>query len=248
MSKRRLRRYTIHQKNIVRFRILFRNINESENFIKLLGDDSTNKTADIHFGLVQKPHGFEPHIAYEPRRGLKKSHRYLTPLSKEEAVNLLLQIFSMPDDAPPRISSVCNAIEMQVAQNWLSSARARAIRLPSHQRVKVFKEGPVKELVDKLLNADYPGDASVDVEELGQLSDEQLNDDDAFEWKYEDEIHARSLEIGFIEGPDHVLFFTPEGQVVELDIDAVMAFVNSLDKLPGIDEYFEELRARGIIS
>jgi len=168
-------------------------------------------------------------------------------MSKEEAVNLLLQIFSMPENPPPVVTSVRNRMELQSAMAWLRAAKEKANHLPVHRKVKVFKEGPAKTLVDRLLNADYPGNADIDVEEISRLSDEQLNNDEAFEWKYEDEIKNESLEMAFLESPDRVLFLTPEGQVIELHTDSVMAFVDSLERLPGIDEYFDELRKRGII-
>ncbi|MEW5747196.1 MAG: hypothetical protein AB1793_00200 [Candidatus Thermoplasmatota archaeon] len=247
MSKKRLRKVLIQDNGLIRFRILFRWCSDVESFVKALGDESTDGTIGIHLSIVSDDEGFAPHITYEKVRG-PNHHKPLRRMSKEEAMNLCLMIFSTPDAPCPLLSPNAGKKEFDSAVRWLRDAMRRAYRSPKHQKIRVFQNGPLRDLIVRMLNDNSPYYAGLDIHEIGQQLGKIRRIEDDLHWVYEDEVRADLLELGFMTDPERVLFLTPGDMILELNSKSVLDWAEALGHLPGMDEYLDELEKRGIIS
>jgi len=244
MSKKSSRKATVYANNLIRFRILLREISEAESLIKLTGDKSRFRDPYIHLGLVKTALGMEPHITYERPTDVQSKHRCLGPMSREQILNMTLMIFSTPESRPPKVTSVENKEEMEKARLWLRRTLRKIVHKPKHRRIKVFREGPAKDLISKLLNESLSGEITINLDEAKKLSKKDWTESDFLESRFEDEVKPAGLEIGFLENLTCVLFLSPGKPVVELHLRTLMRWIRSLDKLPGVREFLAEAQRR----
>lgn len=244
MGREPTRKLTVRTGSLVRYRVLIVEISEAERIIKLLGDSSSHHDPYLHLGLATRALAMEPHITFErPSEGQDK-HRYFRPMSREEMLMRSLTIFSTPESRPPRITSVENKEEMDRAYLWFRRASRRTIHIPRHRRIKVFKEGPAKELISRILNQSLSNHIDIDVDEAIKLSKKNWNEPDSLDTVYEDEIKPKGLEIGFLENPSRVVFLAPGKPVIEFSYKMLMRWIHSLDRMPGMREFLAEAQRR----
>lgn len=244
MSRKPTRRLTVRAGNLIRYRVLLREISETETIIKLLGDKSMHHDPYMHLGLANTALGIEPHITYEKPASSQERHRYFRPVSREEMLRRSLRLFSTPESRPPRVTSVENKIEMERAFLWFRKAAQRTIHMPKHRRIKVFKEGPTKSLISMILNDNLAGDITIDVDEAIKLSKTDWDEPDALDTVFEDEIKPDGLEIGFLERPYRVVFLSPGRPVIEFHYKMLMRWIHSLDRIPGMREFLADAQKR----
>jgi len=244
MSKKLVKRMTIVSGGVVLFKVVYRQITELETMLKV----HTDKDPSVHLGLVQKELGFEPHITYEETPSQSRAHKTCGFLTNEEFLNNYLVLFSEPGALPPRITSVTDKEEMKKMHLWLKAAAPRVLHPPMHRKVMVFKEGPLKEVIMQLLNRGNPYDFTFDVEEFIRREDERLTESEKFDWKFEDEVKPEGLEVGFLEHPSRFVIISSDAKVVEFNRNSFDRWCHCLEKLPGMKEFFDELKVRGMRS
>jgi len=219
-------------------------ITESETIIKLLGDESRHHDPYLHLGLANTALALEPHITYEKPARNQGKHKYFRPMSREEMLNRSLMLFSTPDSRSPRVTSIENKEEMDKAIRWFRRAARRTIHMPRHRRIRVFREGPAKSLISKILNANFANDILIDVDEARKLSKMNWDEPDSLEIVFEDETKPEGLEIGFLENPSRVVFLSPGRPVIEFNYEMLMKWIHSLERMPGMREFLAEAQRR----
>lgn len=244
MGKEPTKKLTVRTGNLIRYRILLIEISEAETIIKLVGGSSRHHDPYLHLGLAMKALAMEPHITYERLNGDREKHRCFRPMSREEMLNRSLMIFSTPDSRPPKVTSIENKEEMDRVSLWFRKATRRTIHMPRHRRIKVFKEGPAKDLISEILNQSFSSDITIDVDEAVKLSKKNWNEPDSLDTVFEDEYKPNGLEIGFLENPSRVLFLSPGKPVIELSLKRLMRWIHSLDRMPGMRKFLAEAQKR----
>ena len=219
-------------------------ISEAETIIKLLGDSSRFQDPYIHLGLAKQALGMEPHITYERPTDVLERHRYFRPMSREEILKRSLMIFSTPESRPPKVTSVENKEEMDRVCLWFRHAVRKAIHMPRHRRIKVFKEGAAKDLISKLLNESLSDNITIDLDEAIKLSKRNWDEPGSLDLRFEDEVKPTGLEIGFLENPSRVVFLSPGKPAIELHVSTLMKWIHSLDRMPGMREFLAEAQKR----
>jgi hypothetical protein len=111
----------------------------------------------------------------------------------------------------------------------------------------VFRDGPLKKVLNQLLNQGDLNNFTFDVEQFITCEDKRLSEKEKFEWRYEDEIKPEGLELGFLKRPDRTVIISPQGIVIEFNNNTFFRWVRSLKKLPGIKELFDELAAKSML-
>jgi hypothetical protein len=244
VSKEPSRKLTIRAGNLIRYRVLLFELTQAESIVKLVGDKSRNPDPYVHLGIVTKALGIEPHITYEPHGKIPKSHEALRPMSREEILKRTLVIFSTPESRPPTVTSVENREQMDRVNQWFRKAARRVIHTPRHRRIKVFKEGPPKDFVSKILNSDMSHGIDIDLDEATRIGRTKWDDPDLLHSVFEDEFLPSGLEIGFLERPNRVVFLPPGKPVMELNVRMLMRWIHSLDRMPGVRELLAEAQKR----
>jgi len=244
MAKKPVKRITIVSRGATLFKVVYKQLTEYEAIVKFHGEVDPS----VHLSLVMRAMGFEPHITDEKASDRSKTHRFYRLLTREEFLNSYLILFSTPGCRPPRITSVDNEEEMKKVNLWIKASASRFIHPPKHRRIMVFKDGPLKEVITRLLNQGNPDAFTFDVEEFINYEDKRLGENEKFEWKFEDEVRPEALEMGFLKRPDRSVIISCSGVVIEFDNDAFHKWYRSLEKLPGLEEYFDELKARGALT
>jgi hypothetical protein len=245
-NKRPKRRITIQSRNLFLLEILHRQISEFETIIKVHGDSPQFPDPYLHLGLVRKEDGWFPHLTNEKESDRTKRHRPMSPVSNEESIRLFLSLFSAPNAPPPVVSSVKDKEEMERAWTWLKERAAKAIHQPKHRMMRVFKPGPVRDVIIGLLNGN-PDAINIDWDEAKKLKDTKIEDPRNFEPRFQDIYEPAGLELAFMKHPHRALFLSPGKPIVELRLDTVWAWIEQLQRLPGIPELLKELERKGIL-
>ncbi len=240
-GKRRTNRITIRSRNLLLVQVLYKQISDVETIIKVHGDKAQYEESYQHLGLVRQDSGWVPHITDELELNRAIKHRLLKEVPNEEAIRLFMLLFSSPNDMPPRVSSIDNTEEMRAAWNWLKTRITKAIHVPKHKMMRVFRDGPTRNLMIRLLGGNIVDGFVLDLEDAKKLTKLDLNDPEVFERRYQDEIVPLGLELGFLRHPQRAVFLYPGKPVVELRVDSVYAWIEELQELPGIQELLEKL-------
>jgi hypothetical protein len=237
---------TIQSRNMVLLEILHRQISEFQTIIKVHGDKPQFPDPYLHLSLVRGQDGWIPHLTDEKELDPARRHRPMTPVSNEESVRLFLLLFSAPSSPPPAVSSIENREEMDRAWQWVKERAAKAIHPPKHRVIRVFKPGPVRDVVIGLLNGN-PDAIRIDWEEAVKLKDVDMDDPVNFEQRFQDDYEPIGLELAFMKHPRRAVFLFPGKDVIELRLDTVWSWIRQLQELPGIPELLKELERKGII-
>jgi hypothetical protein len=244
--KRPKKKITIRSRNLFLLQVLHKQISEFETIIKVYGDSPRFPDPYVHLGLVKEEGKWVPHLTNERESDPAHRHQFLSPVSSEESIRLFLLLFSAPNSPPPRVSSIENKEEMEEAWRWLKARVSKAIHPPQHKMIRIFKQGPVRDIVVGLLNGN-PDAIDIDMEEAKQLKYTGINDPENFELRFEDDFEPMGLELGFLKHPQRAVFLSPGKPVVELRMDTVWAWIEELLKMPGVQELLKELERKGIL-
>lgn len=247
-SSSETKRITIRSKNLLLVQVLYKQISEVETIIKVHGDKRYSPDPHKHLGIVRGNSGWEPHLTDELELNRALKHRFLREVSDEEAIRLFMMLFSSPSSAPPGVSSTDNAEEMKAAWGWLRPNVQKSIHPPKHKMIYVFKDGPMRNLIVQLLGGNTPDGFEFDLDDAKRLTKLDLNDHAVFERRFEDEIVPMGLELGFLRHPLRAVLLSPGKPIVELRLDSVYAWIEELQKMPGVQELIASLERAGTMN
>ncbi|MBU1157870.1 MAG: hypothetical protein KKE24_00850 [Candidatus Thermoplasmatota archaeon] len=243
MSKKHIKKkMTISAEGIAILKIVSKQINEYETIVKA----HASIDPSVHLGLVQKSLGFEPHLTDEREPDREKAHKYYRLITIEEFLNSFMILLSRPGSPPPKITSVNNKKDMERMNLYFKKSLSRFIHPPKHRKAMVLKSGPLRDAIMPLLNQEDPDNLTFEIDEFINRKDKRVSKNQKYEWKFEDEIKPKNLELAFLNRPDRTLLVFSEGFVIEFYTESFDRWQRSLTKLPGVKELLKEINTRTI--